>query len=229
MVRLYTAVGRYELRKDENGIKQPIVIVNLKEAALSTEEMLLWTCLMWNIMNKEEVRMVYREKAMKAGMEPERFEAVLQRMEVRHLVVSGEAEKGDAALYKLLANLYVVPINSSFGVKVQAFLRLLLFEGVPFSVAKIIFRRERYTEMEKNVLHLAKQNHLSCAEILKCIENNVTDVSTSEKVLDALYDDDYSTCDNLGLFMCFYDDHRRILEAISTLYLNRNVIFDKWY
>ena len=38
-----------------------------------------------------------------------------------------------------------------------------------------------------------------------------------------------STCDNLGWFMRFYDDHKNILEAISTLYLKRNVIFDKWY
>ena len=47
--------------------------------------------------------------------------------------------------------------------------------------------------------------------------------------LAVLYDDDYSTCDNLGWFMRFYDNHKSILEAISTLYLNRNVIFDKWY
>lgn len=229
MIRLYTAVGRYELKNEENGTKQPIVTVNLKEAALTLEEMVLWSCLMWNIMTKEEAKAAFKEKALKSGVNPERFEAVLERLEIRHLVVSAEAEKGDIALYKLLANLYVVPINSSFSVKIQAFLRLVLVEKVPFSVAKIVFRRESYTEMEKKVLHLAKQSHLSCAEILKCIEEGVTDVSTSEKVLDAVYNDDYSTCDNLGLFMWFYDNHRRILEAISTLYLNRNVIFDKWY
>lgn len=229
MVRLYTAVGRYELRKEANGVKQPIVTVNLKEAALSMEEMLLWSCLMWNIMNKDEAKEAFREKALQSGIAPNRFEAVLQRLELRHLIVSAEGEKGDIALYKLLANLYVVPINSSFSVKVQAFLRLFLFEHIPFSVAKIVFRQEKYTEMEKKVLHLASQTHLSCAEILKCIENDVTDVSTSEKVIEALYDDDYSTCDNLGLFMWFYDSHKKILEAISTLYLNRNVIFDKWY
>ena len=229
MVRLYVAVGRYELKNEGNGIKQPIVVVNLKESALSREEMVLWSCLMWNIMTKEEAQKAFEEKAKRSDVDPERFEAVLQRLEVRHLIVSAQGEKGDIALYKLLANLYVVPINSRFSVKVQAFLRLVLFEKVPVSVAKIVFRQEHYTEMEKKVLHLANQTHLSCAEILKCIENDVTDVSTSEKVIDALYDDDYSTCDNLGLFMWFYDNHRRILEAISTLYLSRNVIFDKWY
>ena len=229
MIRLYTAVGRFELQKDGNGRKQPIVIVNQKESALSREEMVLWSCLMWNIMTKEEVGESYEKKALQVGLEPPRFEAVLQRMETRHLIISAEAEKGDSALYRLLANLYVVPIRSSFFVKVQAFLRLLFLEGVPFSTAKILFRSEQHTDMERKVLHLASQTYLSCAEILKCIAEGVTDVSSSEKVLKALYDDDYSTCDNLGWFMQFYDNHRQILEAISMLYLNRNVIFDRWY
>lgn len=229
MIRLYTAVGRFELQKDGNGRKQPIVIVNQKESALSREEMVLWSCLMWNIMTKEEVGESYEKKALQVGLEPSRFEAVLQRMKTRHLIISAEAEKGDSALYRLLANLYVVPIRSSFFVKVQAFLRLLFLEGVPFSTAKILFRSEQHTDMERKVLHLASQTYLSCAEILKCIAEGVTDVSSSEKVLKALYDDDYSTCDNLGWFMQFYDNHRQILEAISMLYLNRNVIFDRWY
>ena len=180
-------------------------------------------------MTKEEVGESYEKKALQVGLEPSRFEAVLQRMETRHLIISAEAEKGDSALYRLLANLYIVPIRSSFFVKVQAFLRLLFLEGVPFSTAKILFRSEQHTDMERKVLHLASQTYLSCAEILKCIAEGVTDVSSSEKVLKALYDDDYSACDNLGWFMQFYDNHRQILEAISMLYLNRNVIFDRWY
>lgn len=229
MVKLYTAVGRYELRKDDNGMKQPIVTLNMKEAALSFEEMMLWTSLMWNITTKTEAYELYKEKAVRAGTDPARFHAVLERMIIRHLVVAAEAEKGDEAIYKLLANLYVIPLRSSLLLKVKAFCRLTFLEHVPVRVAGVIFRPEHYTEMEKKVLHLASQTHLSCAEILKCIEENVTDVSSSEKVLKALYDDDYSTCDNLGWFMRFYDNHREILEAISTLYLNRNVIFDKWY
>lgn len=228
MVRLYTAVGRYEL-KEEYGRKQPVITVNMKEAVLSVEEMLLWSVLVWNILKKDEAQAAFTEKARKAGVDPERFEDVLQRLQVRHLVVSAEAEKGDIALYKLLANLYVVPISSSLWEKIKVFCRLFLVQRVPFSVAKIVFEQEKYTEMERKVLHLAEQNMLSCAEILKCIEKDVQDVSSSEKVTEALYDDDYSTSDNMGLFMWFYDNHRKILEAISTLYLNRNVVFDYWY
>ena len=108
MVRLYTAVGRYEI-KEECGRKQPVVTVNMKEAVLSIEEMLLWSVLVWNILKKDGAKVVFAEKAKRAGVDPERFEDILQRLQVRHLVVSAEAEKGDIALYKLLANLYVVP------------------------------------------------------------------------------------------------------------------------
>ena len=104
---------------------------------------------------------------------------------------------------------------------------MIFCEKVPFSAAKLVFQKESYDQMQQKVIHLSKQTLLSSAEILKCIETGVTDVSTSEKVLDALYDDDFSTCDNLGLFMRFYDHYREILEAVATLYLSRNIVFDK--
>ena len=56
MITLYTSVGRYELRKNENGEKQPIVKVDQKEMALSREELLLWSCLMWEILTKVEAK-----------------------------------------------------------------------------------------------------------------------------------------------------------------------------
>ena len=53
MIKLYTSVGRYELKDNGNGMKEPIVTVCAKEMALSYEEMILWTSLMWNIATKE--------------------------------------------------------------------------------------------------------------------------------------------------------------------------------
>ena len=227
MVKLYTAVGKYEIREDARGMKEPLVIVNRKEMALSREEMTMWFCLIWNIYTKEELQEAYHKKAAKAELDSERFEQVLQRMEVRGLVVYAAAERGDDALYKLLANLYLVPLHSSFLQKIMAFARLVLKEGVPISTAKVVLEKDDFTDMEHKVMHLAKQTMLSSAEVVKCIGRDVTDVSTSEKVMDALYDDDVSTCDNLGYFMKFFKGHQQTVEAIATLYLNRNLVFDK--
>ena len=223
MITLYTSVGRYELRKNENGEKQPIVTVDQKEMALSREELLLWSCLMWGILTKEEAKTYFLKKAVRMDVSQERFDAVLQRLEVRQLVVSAQAEKGDIALYRLLAKLYVIPLESSFMVKVQAFFRFIFFEKLPLTVAKNVFQKENYTEMERRVLHLARKARLSCAEILACIANDEIDTSIGNQ--SELKKE--KARDNLGFFLWFCDGHRKALEAISTLYLNKDIIFDK--
>ncbi len=223
MITLYTSVGRYELRKNENGEKQPIVTVDQKEMALSREELLLWSCLMWGILTKEEAKTYFLKKAVRMDVSQERFDAVLQRLEVRQLVVSAQAEKGDIALYRLLAKLYVIPLESSFMVKVQAFFRFIFFEKLPLTVAKNVFQKENYTEMERRVLHLARKARLSCAEILACIANDEIDTSIGNQ--SELQKE--KARDNLGFFLWFCDGHRKALEAISTLYLNKDIIFDK--
>ena len=223
MITLYTAVGRYELRRNENGEKQLIATVDQKEMALSREELLLWSCLMWGILTKEEAKTYFLKKAERMDVSQERFDAVLQRLEVRQLVVSAQAEKGDIALYRLLANLYVIPLESSFMVKVQAFFRFIFFEKLPLTVAKNVFQKEHYTEMERRVLHLARKARLSCAEILACIANDEIDTSIGNPLV--LPNEDAR--DNLGFFLWFCDGHRKALEAISTLYLNKDIIFDK--
>lgn len=227
MIQLYTAVGRYTMEVQPDGKRTPIVIVGIKECALTIEEMVLWSSLIWNILTREELEEKYRRKAVLAGLSPDTFEDTLNRLENRNLIAGSKAIKGDEALYQLLANLYVVPITSSFPTKIKAFLHLMFCEKVPFSAAKYVFEKETYDKMQQKVLQLSRQTLLSSAEIMKCIETGVSDVSTSEKVLDALYDDDFSTCDNLGLFMRFYDHYREILEAVATLYLSRNIVFDK--
>lgn len=223
MITLYTSVGRYELRKNENGEKQPIVTVDQKEMALSREELLLWSCLMWEILTKEEAKTYFLKKAVRMDVSQERFDAVLQRLEVRQLVVSAQAEKGDIALYRLLAKLYVIPLESSFMVKVQAFFRFIFFEKLPLTVAKNVFQKENYTEMERRVLHLARKARLSCAEILACIANDEIDTSIGNQ---SEFQKEKAR-DNLGFFLWFCDGHRKALEAISTLYLNKDIIFDK--
>lgn len=223
MITLYTAVGRYELRKNENGEKQLIVTVDQKEMALSREELLLWSCLMWEILTKEEAKTYFLKKAVRMDVSQERFDAVLQRLEVRQLVVSAQAEKGDIALYRLLAKLYVIPLESSFMVKVQAFFRFIFFEKLPLTVAKNVFQKENYTEMERRVLHLARKARLSCAEILACIANDEIDTSIGNQ---SEFQKEKAR-DNLGFFLWFCDGHRKALEAISTLYLNKDIIFDK--
>ena len=175
------------------------------------------------ILTKEEAKTYFLKKAVRMDVSQERFDAVLQRLEVRQLVVSAQEEKGDIALYRLLAKLYVIPLESSFMVKVQAFFRFIFFEKLPLTVAKNVFQKENYTEMERRVLHLARKARLSCAEILACIANDEIDTSIGNQ---SEFQKEKAR-DNLGFFLWFCDGHRKALEAISTLYLNKDIIFDK--
>lgn len=84
---------------------------------------------------------------IEAGVDPNTFKNTLHRMEGRNWVASAKAIKGDEDLYQLLANLYVVPITSSFSTKVKAFLHLVFCEKVPFSAAKMVFEKESYDQM----------------------------------------------------------------------------------
>ena len=72
MITLYTAVGRYELRKNENGEKQPIVTVDQKEMALGREELLLWSCLMGDSDERRSKNLFFEE-----GCEDGRFSGTL--------------------------------------------------------------------------------------------------------------------------------------------------------
>lgn len=81
MIQLYAAVGRYHIEVQPNGKKIPIVTVGIKECALTIEEMVLWSSLIWNILTKEELEESYKRKAEKSGVDPNTFENTLQRME----------------------------------------------------------------------------------------------------------------------------------------------------
>ena len=43
---LYTAIGKYEFRRDKDGNKQPVIIAEEKEYSLDIWEMILWSSLM---------------------------------------------------------------------------------------------------------------------------------------------------------------------------------------
>ena len=90
-------------------------------------------------------------------------------------------------------------------------------------IPESVFQKENYTEMERRVLHLARKARLSCAEILACIANDEIDTSIGNQ--SELQKE--KARDNLGFFLWFCDGHRKALEAISTLYLNKDIIFDK--
>ena len=93
--------------------------------------------------------------------------------------------------------------------------------------ARELFRRDRPNEQEAQVMALSRQALLSTAELIKCAELGVRDISTDEKLMDALYNDDDTTSDNIADMMLTAKSRERITAAVANLYLRKQIIFQR--
>jgi len=173
LTSLYTAVGRFERRTDENG-QHPVVIVNGREHMVNVTEMIIWTCCNWRILELRRIEELYEQMARGAGADVYAdIENYVERLYYRGLIVYGSGETGADALYDLLNSLYIVPVTSGFFVKAMAFLKFILVNRMPLNKAKTVFRKETLSDSEKRVVDLARQTQLSTAELIKCVDRRL--------------------------------------------------------
>jgi hypothetical protein len=197
MLSLYTAVGRFERRANKTEY-YPVIIINRKEHTVDLPEMIIWTCCSWRILDLSQLEILFDKRSSETGIESADFKGCVTRLLQRGLIVEGKGDNGDEALYDLLNSLYIIPVTSGILVKMAAFLKFIFINKIPFSQAKEIFSKESLSDSEKRVVGLAKQTQLSTAELIKCVECGVYDLSNDDKVMTALYNDDFTTCDNIG-------------------------------
>ena len=228
MSTYYTAVGNFRRKQDKDGRSYPVIIVNREEYMVDMQEMALWTCLNWRITDVEQAQKHYEklEQSLYPHI-PRTFEDCLKRLEVRGLAVSGTGETDFEALYDLVSGLYVVPISESVPLRALTFLKMVVLDGVSVSKARQLFQRDRRSQREAQVMALSKQALLSTAELIKCAEVGAKDLSTNDKVMAALYNDDTTTCDNIGWEMQQAENREAVTLAIANLYLRKQIIFER--
>lgn len=228
MMKLYTAVGRFVKKGRIGGLSCPVIFAGQKEYGVDLQEMMLWTILNRRILEADEIGDLYRAKAMEVGYDTRRsWEDCLSRLHQRGLVVSGAGETGEDALYNLLSCLYVIPISNSILLRVLTFLKLTLVSGKSVSAAKRVFERHPMTGCEKQVYELSRQALLSTAEIIKCVDKKATSLTTSEKILEILYDDEVTTSDNIASLVRCLDSRQPVILAVANLYLAQQIIFER--
>lgn len=224
----YTAIGHFcKKRSDYDGQTYPIVIVNRKEHILDIQEMAVWTTLCWGLMDFTKLEMKYDQ--LMAGQHSARrsLEFCVERMQTRGIIASGTGRTDFEAIYDLLGGLYVVPISEHIPLRIMTFLKLILVRGVSWKRARILFQNDCRNEREEQVMALSKQALLSTAELIKCAESGIEDVSTDEKLLDALYSDADSTSDNLPDLMRGSSQQIPVTLAIANLYLRKQIILER--
>ena len=103
MEKFYTAVGRTQIRTNQRGNQNPVVICNEKEYILDLPEMILWSVLNWHIVTADEARVLYESKANELDCSSElAFYTYLQRLLQRGLIAEGNGDTPADALYSLL-------------------------------------------------------------------------------------------------------------------------------
>ena len=223
----YTAVGHFRRKTDDKGRSYPVILVNQEEYLVDIQEMSVWTILTWRLFNYQQAKEEYIWFTGAWLTNPTRtFEACLKRLEVRGLVASGTGSTDFEALYDLLGSLYVVPLSESLPLRLATFLKLIL-KGTSFSAAKELFQRDKPSPLESKVMALSRQAVLSTAELVKCAEVGVEDVSSGEKIMDALYNDDCTTSDNISWEMLRSDHRAPITLAVANLYLRKQIILER--
>lgn len=224
---LYTAIGHFQRRTTAEG-SYPVIMINSREYRADLQEMVIWTCLSWRLLSIEQLRNLYLQKLESLQLQtPRSFEECLTRLVTRGLAASGSGETGYEALYDLLAELFVVPVSSSLPLCALAFVRLTLRDHVPFSKARRLFQADRPSLEERRVLELSRQALLSTAELIKCVESGVEDVSSDNNLLMALYDDMDTTSRNIVYLMQDKPSAQSVVSAVANLYLRRQIIFQR--
>ena len=187
---LYTALGHFRCRNDGGGRRYPVILMDHREFGMDPQEMTIWTALCWRLTDRQRAEDFYEQLSNGMQLFPRRsFSDCLDRLVTRGLVAKGSGTTDFDALYDLLGELYVVPISSSFPLKVVTFLKLLRSGTAPGSAAAL-FRRDRRTEPERRVMALSGHTPLSTAELVRCAERDISATVGSQQTLALLFADD---------------------------------------
>ena len=213
---LYTAIGHFVRRTNGCGRSCPVVLLSGQEYMMDMQEMILWTSLNWRILRREEIGAFYEKTTASGCFSTDRtWEMCVDRLLTRGLLVCGSGETEYDALYDLLGSLSIIPTSGSFGLRCLTFLKLVTLDRVPFTAARKLFQSDRRTAL------------LSTAEIIKCMEKNISRLPNEQALLDTIYNDRDTTSDNIASLMKSSTSSKPVILAVANLYLRQQIIFER--
>lgn len=228
MKTLYTAVGIFKLKNQGKNNVYPTVILSGKERRLDVQEMMIWSALNWRITDDKKLYTYYSEQEKKSGVVFSRsYTDTLNRLIVRGLVASGRGENGEEALYDLISGLYIIPLYQSPFIRIISFLRMVFIFKLPYEKAKVLFERDKKNKSERRIMKLAFSAPMSTAEMVKCIDKNIDFILNEDDVMEFLYDDKFTTSENIAESVRGLSSVRTVLTAVSNLYLRRQILFER--
>lgn len=225
MLTLYTAIGSLRFVNNGTGNSVPIVINSHREHGLSEHELLLWSCLAFQILQIHELESVYQTRLQGKGMsEGMGFSHYLNRLILRGLVAKGCGVSGVDSLYGLLGKLHIIPVRNSFRVRLFTCIRLLAEGKITCRECGRYLKKARNTPIENMVLELAEKVSLTTAELVTCVDRGRFPQKEKD-VMSQLYEGSEESYETLADQAQFCHTQYPILQAVGNLYLNKQILF----
>ena len=191
------------------------------------QEFFLWSSLAFQIRQIHELQSAFSERLKKHHRsENIPIEPYLNRLLLRGLVVKGDGLTGVDALYRLLGELYISPLQDSFSVRLFTCIYLCMKKKLHTKELIHYLKKPARTAIEDTVLQIAKKVQISTAELVTCVEQGIHPQNT-EQLLTQLYETSDATFRTLAQDIQFTHAGYPVLEAISNLYLNKQIAFEK--
>ena len=188
MLTLYTAVGILRFQDSIKEHKTPTVINNQQEYGLTEEEFFLWSSLAFQIRQIHELQSAFSERLKKHHRsENIPIEPYLNRLQLRGLIVKGDGLTGVDALYRLLGELYISPLQDSFSVRLFTCIYLCMKKKLHTKELLHYLKKPARTAIEDTVLQIAKKVQISTAELVTCVEQGIHPQNTAQ-LLTQLYE-----------------------------------------
>lgn len=226
MLTLYTAIGTLKINKNSAGEPSPVVINNHQEYILSGQELILWSCLDFQILQIYELEKAYNAR-IKDPACSETYSYYLNRLLLRGLIIKGDGLTGVDALYRLLGTLHIQPSTDRFSVRLFSCIHLYLEGKIKLSDFGRCLKKEKCSAMESLVLELTKTTSLTTAELLSCVEHG-TKANTPKEAWKILYEDTDATYKTLADEVQLHHIQYPVLQAVGNLYLNKQISFQQF-
>lgn len=197
MLTLYTAVGTLKFQKTTGGKTIPLVINNRQEYGLSDDELLLWSCLAFQILTLHELQDAYTlRQIQKEGPKNLSFQHYLNRLSLRGLVVSGIGLTGVDALYRLLGSLTIIPLEDTFPIRLFGCIQLYLEGSIGAKEFGRYLKKKPSSPMEDTILKLAEKVSLTTAELITSMDQKKV-IHNESDIMDELYTEPETTYQTL--------------------------------
>lgn len=225
MLSLYTAIGYLKFNKEKSAKPVPMIINNGQEYGVSDHELLIWSCLAFQILQVHELEKEYNRRLnlinLPHGLS---FSHYLNRLLLRGLIAKGEGLTGVDALYRLLGTLYLFPIKDKFSVRLFSCIHLYAEGKIKCSDFGRYLKKEKLTIVEETILKLAEKMPLSVGELLASIDQGIP-IQNKNDVLNQLYQDPAVTYQSLAEDAQVHHLQFPVMQAIGNLYLNKQISF----